>query len=153
LDYNTQTANFTDMQVVTGASSGAKGTISFQVDATSTTGKLWLSAVTGTFTPGEAITTPVNTPTAGTPAGSAKAGVFFVPRPSGFSQLGPFHITDCDRGFDIHGQYLRGAGFVRDCSTGLYFVSQAIADVTELDVKFFDNGVNVAGAVGGITYP
>ena len=71
---------------------------------------------------------------------------------SGYSQLGPFHISDCDRGFQVEGQQLRGAGFVRSCTTGLYFLSQDVATNTWLDVMLAGNTANVGGAVAGITY-
>jgi len=67
---------------------------------------------------------------------------------SGYSQLGPFHITDCDRGIEVHGPYLRGSGFVRDCDHGLYFASQTIANQTWLDVMFFNNVDDVSPGVG-----
>lgn len=58
LNYKTQTGNFTVGQVVTGASSGAIGTISADVDA-GTTGVLTLTAVVGVFVDGELITDPI----------------------------------------------------------------------------------------------
>ena len=66
---------------------------------------------------------------------------------SGLSQLGPFHITDCDRGIEVLGQYLRGSGFIRDCDHGLYFKDQATANQTWLDVMFFNNGDNASPGV------
>jgi len=71
LNFDTQTANFTVGQVATGVTSTAHGVIIRQVDA-GTTGTLYLQTVVGTFTAGETITTPIDTPTAGTAAGSAK---------------------------------------------------------------------------------
>jgi hypothetical protein len=54
LDYDTQSANFTVGQVVTGAG-GAFGTISADTD-NGATGTLTLTAITGTFVAGEALT-------------------------------------------------------------------------------------------------
>jgi len=80
--------------------------------------------------------------------------------PSGYSQLGPFHITDCDRGFEVRGVHLRGAGIIRGCTTGagvagtsgwaMYFKDQATANVTGLDVYSSGNSAGVGPA--GITY-
>jgi hypothetical protein len=67
---------------------------------------------------------------------------------SGYSQIGPFHITNCDRGIDIRVQYLRGAGFIRNCDHGLYFVDQTLANRTWLDVMFFNNVDDVSPGVG-----
>jgi hypothetical protein len=53
--FNTQTVNFTVGKVVTGSTSGAKGTIVSQTDA-GTTGDLTLKLVTGAFAAGETIT-------------------------------------------------------------------------------------------------
>lgn len=58
LDYDGQTGNFTVGQVVTGATSGATGTISADSDA-GTTGTLTLTGVTGTFQDNETITDPL----------------------------------------------------------------------------------------------
>jgi Ala-tRNA(Pro) deacylase len=46
---------------------------------------------------------------------------------SGHSQLGPFHITNCDRGFHVEGQGLRGAGFISGCTRGLDFDTSTVA--------------------------
>jgi hypothetical protein len=58
INYNTQTGNFTVGQIITGASSGAVGTIVADVDG-GTTGHLTLKAITGVFTANETITDPV----------------------------------------------------------------------------------------------
>jgi hypothetical protein len=74
----------------------------------------------------------------------------------GYSQLGPFNITDCDRGIQLDGNlggpsWIRGSGVIRNCTTGVYYVNQTSADKNELDV-LFDNNTNdvdseIAGAV------
>jgi hypothetical protein len=58
LAYDAQTANFTAGQVVTGSTSGAKGTILSDADG-GTTGTLTLRDITGTFADNEAITDPL----------------------------------------------------------------------------------------------
>lgn len=55
LNFTAQSANFTIGDVITGGSSGAKGTLVSQTDA-GTTGTLRLSGVTGTFGASEALT-------------------------------------------------------------------------------------------------
>lgn len=57
LNFDTQTADFTVGQVVTGTTSTAHGVIISQVDI-GTTGTLYLQTVVGTFTAGEALTDP-----------------------------------------------------------------------------------------------
>jgi hypothetical protein len=68
LPYKTQTANFHVGDVVTGATSGATGTIAADADA-GTTGTLTLTGVVGHFSDGETITDTH------TPPGSAKANI------------------------------------------------------------------------------
>jgi len=58
LNFDTQTANFTVGQVVTGTTSTAHGVIQSQVDV-GTTGTLYLRTVVGVFTAGEALTDPL----------------------------------------------------------------------------------------------
>jgi len=58
LNFDTQTANFTVGQVVTGTTSTAHGVIISQVDI-GTTGTLYLQTVAGTFTAGETLTDPL----------------------------------------------------------------------------------------------
>jgi hypothetical protein len=89
--------------------------------------------------------------------GGTGAGIYWTGttgvdgRVSGLSQLGPFHISDCDHGFEIQGTHLRGAGIIRDCTTGMYFKDQSTANATDLDVYFAGNADNVGP--GSITYP
>jgi len=64
IPYDAQTASFIVGQVLTGATSGAKGTILADLDA-GTTGTLTLQSVSGTFADNETITDPLG--------GSAKA--------------------------------------------------------------------------------
>lgn len=70
LTYTSQTGNFTVGLTVTGATSGATGVISSQVDS-GTTGTLSFSTVTGVFVAGELITdTSTGSATVSTPVGN-----------------------------------------------------------------------------------
>lgn len=90
LNFDTQTANFIVGETLTGATSGATGTIWKVVDS-GTSGHLLLTGVTGAYADNETIT--------GATAGSAKAdGVLSVAAP-GPAQFGTSGLTTADMAY------------------------------------------------------
>ena len=71
LNYDAQTANFSLAETITGATSGATGTIEYMSDA-GTTGTLWVRKASGTFQDNELITTAGGSATANIPAGAVQ---------------------------------------------------------------------------------